>query len=397
MAAVVRAEAVVAPADVLAGTGVVPPEELALEGRGLLRRYGDRLVVDVQRVGVRPGESLAVLGPNGAGKSTLFRLLALLERPDGGEVRLLGRAARHGDSTARRSMAAVFQRPVVFQGKVWKNVALGLQLRRLPRSQVQSRVSDVLDLLGLSPLAKADARSLSGGELQRVALARALVLRPEVLLLDEPTSSLDPSLRARFRADLGAAVRGLGSAMILITHDQSEALALSDRVAVMREGVVEQEGVTTQVFARPRNRFVADFLGVECVWRARVEGSSEGLCYARTRAGLLVEAVSRARAGEEVTLAMRPEDVVLSSGSEEAGVNSARNRFAGVVEQAVGEGPVVRVRVRLTAAAEPGAGDLAEGFLTALVTRPSAAALGLVPGQPVTASVKATALQVLED
>ena len=170
------------------------------------------------------GEVLAILGPNGAGKTTLFRLLALLERPDAGSVAHFGKKVDTHDLGARRRTAAVFQRPLLFQGSVEQNVGFGLRFRRLSRREVGLRVNATLDLMGVSGLAGADMRTLSGGELQRVALARALVLEPEILFLDEPTSNLDVHVRRRFREDLRRVVENLAATVVIITHEHNEAL-----------------------------------------------------------------------------------------------------------------------------------------------------------------------------
>ncbi|HSL70814.1 MAG TPA: ATP-binding cassette domain-containing protein, partial [Longimicrobiales bacterium] len=161
-----------------------------LELAGLQRRYGGRLVVDIETLEVKAGEILAILGPNGAGKSTLFRLLLLLERADRGELRLNGRALRWGDAEAHRRMAGLFQRPYLFSGSVRANVAYGLRARGMSRAEREARVAAALGDLGLSDLSERSVSSLSGGEAQRVALARTVVLEPDVLLLDEPTANL---------------------------------------------------------------------------------------------------------------------------------------------------------------------------------------------------------------
>jgi tungstate transport system ATP-binding protein len=391
---------------------------LALEAAGLTKSYSGRRVVGVERLAVPEGEVYVLLGPNGSGKSTLMRMLALLEKPDAGEVRYFGRPARAGDLEMRRSVATVLQRPVPFQGKVWRNVALGLKVRRLPGKEVRERVAWALDLFHLDHLAEADTRRLSGGELQRVALARALVLRPRMLFLDEPTSALDPGLRARFRHDLMQALREVGSTVVLVTHDQDEGLGLAGRLAVLDEGRIVQEGNPTDVLAQPRNRFVADFLGAETLWHGKVVAAREGLCTVVTRSGLAVELVSGACQDGEVTLAIRPEEVILSLPGEDRSRTSARNRWAGTVDHVSIDGPVARVRVRLDLGQDPpaadpawqgvtgearlpngrrSAGDGRDAVLTALVTRPSVAELGLSLGRRVEASVKATAVHVLED
>ena len=169
--------------------------DVAIEVTGVRKAYGGRVVVDVDELQVRTGEVLAVLGPNGAGKSTLLRIMALLEAPDTGRLTHFGRAVTSRDLAARRRIAVVFQRPLLFHGKVLANVEYGLRLRRLPRSERRARTDEVLDLLGVAHLRDADVRTLSGGELQRIALARALVLQPSILFLDEPTSNLDVYVR----------------------------------------------------------------------------------------------------------------------------------------------------------------------------------------------------------
>jgi ABC-type Fe3+/spermidine/putrescine transport system ATPase subunit len=275
-------------------------------------------------------------------------------------------------------------------------------------------------LLGIAHLAESDASRLSGGELQRVALARALVLRPEIIFLDEPSSALDPSLRAHFRQDLMAAARSLGSTVVLVTHDQSEAIALADHLAILQDGRLVQQGKPDDVIAHPRNRLVASFLGAETIWRGRVEGKEDGVCRIRTRAGLPVEVVSSCAPGEEVTVAIRAEDVALTLDDATPGGSSVRNRWRGTVEDLIVEGSVVRVRVCLGADADEalGAGlsglgpldmrmwlgkavpeqeNTADACLTALVTRPSARDLGLARGTSVRVAVKATAVHLLED
>src|SRR5690606_27891674 len=183
---------------------------------------------------LHPGEVLAVLGPNGAGKSTLFRLLLLLERANEGRVVFDGREVRPGDRVARRRMAGVFQRPCLFDGTVERNVAFGLAARGVPRHERAARVAEALEWLGIGAYARSPVHALSGGEAQRVALARALALRPDVLLLDEPTANLDVSVRRRFRDELAPLVRARTRAALLITHDPGDAFALADRIAVIQ-------------------------------------------------------------------------------------------------------------------------------------------------------------------
>ena len=379
----------------------MPGGVAAITGTGLVKRYGDRTVVSVDSLEVLEGEVLAILGPNGAGKTTLFRLLALLERPDAGEVRYFGKVVDFHDLDARRRTACVFQRPLLFQGSVVENVGYGLSFRHLPRKEIKRKVGETLDLMGISRLAEADMRTLSGGEMQRVALARALVLEPEIIFLDEPTSNLDVHVRRRFREDLRRVVGQLAATVVIITHEHNEALALAQRVAVIQDGRVVQIGTPQDVFTHPQNAFVADFTGAETIWHGEVTECLAGLCRVRTDAGVEVEIVAGATLGKRVVLAIRPEDVALEiPGTEVAGESpssSVRNHWCGVVDTTSLSGPLVRVVVRLECTPGIEAVFGGEGEVISLITRASADELALEPGTRLVASVKATALQVLEE
>jgi tungstate transport system ATP-binding protein len=370
---------------------------VAIEAQGLRKSYGDRTVVAIESLQVYEGEVLAILGPNGAGKSTLFRLLGLLETPDAGWISYYGRRVDTHDLAARRRTAAVFQRPLLFQGSVEENVGFGLRFRHLARQEVKAQVRETLELLGISALCRADVRTLSGGELQRVALARALVLRPDILFLDEPTSNLDVHVRRRFREDLRRVVDGLAATVVVITHEHSEALALAQRVAVIHEGSLVQVGTPEEVFLHPQNAFVADFTGAETVWHGEVTACREGLCTVRTRAGVLVEVVAELSPGQSVALAIRPEDVALTLATDrrDTGSTSVRNRWRGVVASLTSAGPLVRVVVELQCAPGTATVFAGEGEVISLITRVSAEELELAPGKQVDAAVKATALHVL--
>jgi tungstate transport system ATP-binding protein len=370
---------------------------VAIEARGLVKRYGDRTVVSVDSLQIHEQEVLAILGPNGAGKSTLFRLLSLLEKPDAGTVLYSGKKVDTHDLAARRRTAAVFQRPLLFQGSVEDNIRFGLRFRRLPHPGVRERIGRTLELMGITHLAEADMRTLSGGELQRVALARALALEPEILFLDEPTSNLDVHVRRRFREDLRRVVDSLAATVIIITHEHSEALALARRVAVIQDGSVVQIGTPEDVFTHPQNAFVADFTGAETIWHGEAISCEQGLCTIRTEAGIIVQAIGDAGEGQRVAIAIRPEDVALAPPVDEhpATRSSVRNQWCGIVDSVTPAGPLVRVVVRLdcTAGARPVFGG--EGEVISLITRASAEELGILPPKRVSASVKATALHVL--
>jgi tungstate transport system ATP-binding protein len=374
-----------------------PAPAVAIEGRGLIKRYGERTVVSVESLQIYEQEVLAILGPNGAGKTTLFRLLALLEKPDVGTVSYWGKRVDIHDLSARRRTAAVFQRPLLFQGSVEDNIRFGLRFRRLPRVEVKERIARTLELMAITHLAGADMRTLSGGELQRVALARALALEPEILFLDEPTSNLDVHVRRRFREDLRRVVDGLAATVIIITHEHSEALALARRVAVIQDGSVVQIGTPEEVFTHPQNSFVADFTGAETIWHGEALSSEQGLCLIRTEAGIMVQAVADVRTGQPVVIAIRPEDVALAPPPDDAPASpsSVRNRWCGTVDSTTPAGPLVRVVVRLDCTVRVRAVFGGEGEVISLITKASADELGIEPGRRVSASVKATALHVL--
>jgi molybdopterin-binding protein len=352
----------------------------------LRRRYGDRTIVDVASLEVAAGEVLAILGPNGAGKSTLFRMLLLLEPADAGTIELGGAAIHPGDPVAARRIAGVFQRPFLFSGTVRGNIEVGLRARGVERAERMARVGEALAQLSLTSLADADVRSLSGGEAQRVALARALVVRPELLILDEPTSSLDVTLRARFREDLVRMLHTQVCSAVLITHDAADAYALADRVAVMQDGRIVQCGTPEDIVLAPATPFVAAFTGADLFLHGTVSASDEQLITVRLSGGALMlatatgEARERLRTGEPAQVAYRPEDVVLATGSG-PGETSAQNRFLMRVASIAPSGALVRVKLE---------GQIG---LVALLTRQGAESLRLQAGMDVVAQLKAAAVR----
>lgn len=357
-----------------------------LRAEGLRHSYGGRPVVDLAEFSVAAGEVLAILGPNGAGKSTLFRLLLLLERPDAGRILLGGREVAPSDLNARRRLSGVFQRPYLFEGTVAENVAYGLRVRGTDRREREARVAEILNAVGLGHLGDHPVHALSGGEAQRVALARALATRPELLLLDEPTSNLDITVRRRFREDLMHLVRRHARGAILITHDPAEAFTVADRIAVMQSGRIVQEGPPESLVLDPGTPFVAAFTGAELLLNGVVESRDERLLQVRVAGApspliaVLAPDAPPVEQGEPVHLAYRPEDVMLISPGT-SGEFSARNRFHLRVAHLAPAGGLVRVRL--------------EGAITlvSLVTRPAAEALGLAVGREVSAQLKAAALR----
>lgn len=228
---------------------------------GVRKSFGGTVALDGVDLEIRRGEFFSLLGPSGCGKTTLLRLLAGFETPDGGRIEIGGKDMA-GVPPYQRPVNTVFQNYALFPHMtVVGNIAFGLRMKGLPQEAIRRKVAWALELVDLLGLEGRYPRELSGGQRQRVALARALVLEPEVLLLDEPLSALDLKLRQELRVELMQLQRRLGTTFIFVTHDQEEALVMSDRIAVMRSGRIEQVGLPDEVYERPRNRFVAEFLG----------------------------------------------------------------------------------------------------------------------------------------
>ncbi len=252
----------------------MPPADPSIGFDRVTKRFGGVTAVDGVTLAIRRGEFFALLGPSGCGKTTLLRMIAGLEEPDEGTVRIGG-----VDSTRvpphRRPVNMVFQQYALFPHlTVEQNVAFGLAYKTLSRSERTERVAATLRLVRLTGLERRRPDQLSGGQRQRVALARALVLEPQVLLLDEPLAALDPNLRREVQGELKGLQRTLGITFVFVTHDREEALALSDRIAVMDHGRIEQVGTPIEVFETPETEFVARFLGATNVFTGEIGGET---------------------------------------------------------------------------------------------------------------------------
>jgi iron(III) transport system ATP-binding protein len=255
------------------------------------------------------GKLVTLLGPSGCGKTTLLRMIAGFEEPSSGDI-FFGDRRMNDEPPNRRDTAMVFQSYAVFPHlDVFENVAFGLRLRKLSNAEVEERVSRVLDQTGLSGYARRSPNQLSGGQQQRVALARCIVMEPRVLLFDEPLSNLDAKLREQMRVEIRELQQRLGITSVYVTHDQVEAMSISDEVVIMNAGVVEQRGTPDDAYARPASRFVADFIGKANFVPARVVGPEQ-----IEISGLRVEvpAMADSHAGTDVTAVIRPEAIRLS-------------------------------------------------------------------------------------
>ena len=301
----------------------------AIELDEVVRRFG--LVEALARVtlSVRRGEFFSLLGPSGCGKTTLLRIIAGLDLPDEGRLRIGGADVR-GVPAHKRPVNTVFQSYALFPHlDVRDNVAFGLRMRRAPAAEIETRVKRVMAMVEIEALSGRKTSELSGGQKQRVALARALVNEPQVLLLDEPLGALDLKLRQQLQVELHALQRRLGITFVYVTHDQDEALTMSDRIAVMNSGRIEQLGPSDELYERPRTRFVAQFLGSCNLLEGTVTSSQSGMMMVRTGVGLLNVAHSVQTAPavqcDRLTLAIRLEKVLLLPAG--VGVNSCRARI----------------------------------------------------------------------
>ena len=290
------------------------------------KRFGEVGAVDSVSLTICRGEVFTLLGPSGCGKTTTLRLVAGLEHPDAGEITLRDRvvasaARRHFVAPDRRNLGMVFQSYAVWPHMtVFENVAYPLQLRGLPRAVVRDRVARVLDLVGLGGMETRPGTPLSGGQMQRLALCRALVYEPDLLLLDEPFSNLDAKLREQMRVEVKLLQRRLGITVLFVTHDQVEALSLSDRIAVMHRGRVEQVGSPRALYEHPTSAFVRDFLGQTVVLTGHVAAPASGqaagtvtVAMNGTLSGRTLTGRNAAEAalapGTAATIAIRPEDI----------------------------------------------------------------------------------------
>jgi ABC-type Fe3+/spermidine/putrescine transport system ATPase subunit len=294
---------------------------------GVVKRFGAVTAVDRAELVVGDGELFTLLGPSGCGKTTLLRLLAGFEQPDAGTIRFGDRVVS-GLPPYERNIGMVFQNYALWPHMtVAGNVAYGLRLRRLGAAEIARRVAEGLRKVNLTGLEGRYPGQLSGGQQQRVALARALVLGPDLLLLDEPLSNLDAKIRVQVRAEIRTLQRELGITTIYVTHDQEEALSLSDRVAVMRDGRVLQVGLPRDLYERPRTRFVADFVGTNNLVPGRISAREDGRLVVETALGPLRAVAGPGVEGERCVLAIRPENVAIGPGAD-PGANLLRGRVA---------------------------------------------------------------------
>jgi spermidine/putrescine transport system ATP-binding protein len=338
--------------------------------KGVSKRYSETVLsVDAIDMDIAPGEFISLLGPSGCGKTTTLRMIAGFEQPSAGRVLIDGADLTEAPPYGR-PVNTVFQDYALFPHlNVSDNVGFGLSLTKVPAPQARKRIADMLELVGLADKARARIHELSGGQQQRIAMARALVCQPRVLLLDEPLSALDAHLRQHMQVELKRLQSSLGTTFVMVTHDQTEALAISDRIAVMHKGRIEQIASPDVLYDSPESAFVAGFIGASNLLQGQVLHSSGD--QATVGVGAL-QLVARTRgplaSGSAVTVSVRPEDLRLQPPG--AGV-SAQN--TGRVLQRLFQGRALRLQISL-----PGIDSL-----TLEVSRESAAGQALYPGDEI--------------
>ncbi|MBU5638175.1 ABC transporter ATP-binding protein [Geomonas sp. Red69] len=344
---------------------------------------GGVTVLDIPSFSLSENEFVSLIGPNGAGKSTLLLSLMGLMKRQSGSVCYRGSTVASSSQwlELRRRTAMVLQDPLLFDSTVFDNVASGLKLRGMGRGEIKKRVASYLERFNLGHMAERSARKLSGGEARRVSLARAFAVEPEVIFFDEPFANLDPPTRQALTEDMDRIIRDRGIAAILVTHDQSEALRMSQRIVVMNGGRIVQQGTPAAVMNHPVNEFVANFVGMETILEGEVKSNHEQQIAVQV-AGREVDTVGDERPGAQVYCCIRPENVTVSVSHPDP-KTSARNLYPGRVVEVSSMGPFLKLRLDC-------------GFmLTAYVTRESFAKLELCEGKEVYASFKATSVHLI--
>lgn len=330
--------------------GQLPETAVAtdVELRGVTKSFGSIIAVDGVSLEIRRGEFFSLLGPSGCGKTTIMRMIAGFETPTSGEL-LIGGEDVHDRAPFRRPTNLVFQHLALFPHmSVFKNIAFGLEMKGRSKSEIEARVEAMLALIQLEGYGGRRINQLSGGQKQRVAIARALVNEPTVLLLDEPLGALDLKLREQMQLELKRIQREVGTTFIYVTHDQKEAITMSNRIAVMNAGKVEQVGSVIEIYEHPRTAFVANFIGETNLFSGVVSASGQGAAQvACDGMAIKIEDGQGARAGERAAVSIRPEKIGIGQA-----LHGLDNRFAGTVGETVYQGSQTNYRVVLASGQE---------------------------------------------
>ncbi|GJD53983.1 Vitamin B12 import ATP-binding protein BtuD [Methylobacterium crusticola] len=359
-----------------------------VEIRGLTKAYGSNLAVNNLSCAIGRGEMVAFLGPSGCGKTTALRMIAGLVTPTAGDIVVGGRSMA-GLAVHKRNIGMLFQSYALFPHlTVAQNIAFGLQARRLPRSEIGSRVAEGMRLTRLETFADRLPSALSGGQQQRVALARALVIEPSVLLLDEPLGALDKNLREAMQLELRQIQQRLGITSIIVTHDQDEAMTLADRIVIMRNGCLEQVGAPAEVYSHPTSRFVAEFLGTANFLKGTLVDRQDDGAAVSVGGRVVRTPAAEAAQGDEVTIFVRPEDIAVSTGGEWPRSRDGHwNDAPATIDKVSFRGPVTVIHLTL---------DAGGPFVALLKNeRVTSSAVAFQTGDKVLASWRASSSSVL--
>ena len=351
---------------------------LLMELRDIVKSYGEVLALDRVNLEINKGDSIAIIGPNGAGKTTLLKIMGGIETPTNGEIYYGNRKIGDGDSEfLRKRCTMVYQRTVLFNTTVYNNVAYGLKIRGLPKDEIRRRVSEALGLVNLEGSGKLSVKKLSGGQQQRVSLARALALRPEVLLLDEPTANLDPETSSLIEDLIGHINREEDTTIIMATHNIFQAQKIPKRAALLLNGKVAEIGLVEEVFLKPSVN-LASFARLENIYTGKAMILENGTSLIKISDKVQIE-VAFKKAGK-TTIFIRPEDIIVSKKPLES---SMRNTLSGSIIEMSDLGSIVRLKV-----------DVGETFTTQ-ITKLSFEKMGLNVGSKVFISFKASSVHLV--
>ena len=318
-----------------------------LELENITKYFGRNVAVDHISLAVEHGEFLTLLGPSGCGKTTILRMVAGFEVPSEGNILLDGEDITQR-AASKRPMGMVFQSYALFPHMTAEqNIAFGMSIKHVPKETIQKRCAELLELVGLGEKGRSYPHQLSGGQQQRVALARALAVEPKVLLLDEPLSALDAKVRVSLRNEIRRIQQQLKMTAIYVTHDQEEALAISDRIAVMAKGKIEQLDQPEEIYSNPRTIFAASFVGSSNQFRGKLESASQGLCQVADHL-LHVPPTDALKDGDAVLVLVRPEEMNIEGAETQVDTdaNTTGNHIPGVIELRTFLGPFTRFHVR---------------------------------------------------
>lgn len=353
-----------------------------LELHTITKYFGPTIAVNHVNLSINQGEFLTLLGPSGCGKTTILRMVAGFESPSEGNILLDGEDITHRAAN-KRPMGMVFQSYALFPHlTVDQNIAFGMEIKRVSREQIKKRCAELLELVGLTEMGRRYPHQLSGGQQQRIALARALAVEPKVLLLDEPLSALDAKVRVSLRNEIRRIQQQLKMTAIYVTHDQEEALAISDRIAVMAKGKIEQLDRPEEIYVNPHTVFAATFVGTSNQFRGVVESPNEGLCQAG-RYTLHVMPMTNLQKGSSVLIMIRPEEMTLQAADNTTNANGTANHITGFIELRTFLGPFTRFHIKV------------HEDMTLTADIPSQQARGYFVGQNVVLSFPREACQVL--